>query len=91
MLGTAASIATGMIMSKYTSGGKQPQLLQTSMKGPMDFYPSLYSKFARRGRTGTKYVSRTSRPASVETGTYGPLSTYNSILKKQLGLLTSKA
>ena len=92
MLGVAASIASGMIMSKYGSGGgKQVQLPQTSIEDPYKYAPGLYSKFARRGRRGSRYISRTSKPASVETGTYGPLSTYNSILKKQLGLLTSKA
>ena len=91
MLGVAASIATGMIMSKYATGagGKQVQLPQTSIREPVA--PDLYRKFARRGRRGSRYISRTSKPAPVETGTYGPLSTYNSILKKQLGLLTSKA
>jgi hypothetical protein len=91
MLGVAASIASGMIMSKYGGAGKQQvQLPQTSLKEPNA--PDLYRKFGRGiARPRTKFLSRRSTPATVETGTYGPLSTYNSILKKQLGLLTSKA
>tara|TARA_R100000231_G_scaffold119936_3_gene90068 strand:- start:179 stop:442 length:264 start_codon:yes stop_codon:yes gene_type:complete len=86
MLSMVASIAAPIVMSKF---GKTQKLQQQSLKAPPDI--NIFEKY-RRGirRTGPKYFSQRSRPASVETGSYGPLSIYNSILKKQLGLLTSK-
>lgn len=41
-------------------------------------------------RIGPKYRSRMSQSAPVEGSTFQPVSQYNAILRKQLGLLTSK-
>lgn len=74
-------------MSKFAKTGQS--LPQTQLKAPPDV--DLYRKFGRPQRRRASYFSKKSSPASVVTGSYGPQSIYNSILKKQLGLLTSKA
>mgnify|MGYP003109183616 FL=1 len=86
MMSLIAPIATNLVMQKF---GKGSQLPQTQLKAPPEV--DLYRKFGRPQRRRASYYGQKSRPASVETGTYGPQSIYNSILKKQLGLLTSKA
>lgn len=87
MMSLIAPIATNLVMSKF---GKQGQSVsQPELKAPPQV--DLYRKFGRPQRRRASYYGQKSRPASVETGTYGPQSIYNSILKKQLGLLTSKA
>jgi len=80
-----APIATNLVMEKF---GKGKSLPQTQLKAPPEV--DLYRKFGRPQRRRASYFSQKARPAAVETGTYGPLSMYNSILKKQLGLLTSR-
>ena len=80
-----APIATNLVMEKF---GKSKSLPQTQLKAPPEV--DLYRKFGRPQRRRASYFSQKARPAAVETGTYGPLSMYNSILKKQLGLLTSR-
>ncbi len=82
-----APIATNLIMSKLNKSSSLPQ--QAALKAPPDV--DLYRKFGRPQRRRASYFSKKSSPASVVTGSYGPQSIYNSILKKQLGLLTSKA
>ena len=86
MISLIAPIATNLIMSKF---GGQNKLQQPALKAPPDV--DLYRKFGRPQRRRASYFSKKSSPASVVTGSYGPQSIYNSILKKQLGLLTSKA
>ena len=81
-----APIATNLVMSKF--GGQGNKLPQTEIKAPPQV--DLYRKFGRPQRRRASYFSQKSRPAPVETRTYGPQSIYNSILKKQLGLLTSR-
>ena len=85
MMSIIAPIATNLVMSKF---GGQSKLSQTQLKAPPDV--DLYRKFGRPQRRRASYFSQKSRPAPVETRTYGPQSIYNSILKKQLGLLTSR-
>ena len=86
MMSIIAPIATNLVMSKFAKKGQS--LPQTSLKAPPEV--DLYRKFGRPQRRRASYFSQKARPAAVETGTYGPLSMYNSILKKQLGLLTSR-
>ena len=85
MMSIIAPIATNLVMSKFGGDSKLPQ---TQLKTPPEV--DLYRKFGRPQRRRASYFSQKARPAAVETGTYGPLSMYNSILKKQLGLLTSR-
>jgi len=85
MMSIIAPIATNLVMEKF---GKGKSLPQTQLKAPPEV--DLYRKFGRPQRRRASYFSQKARPAAVETGTYGPLSMYNSILKKQLGLLTSR-
>ena len=85
MMSIIAPIATNLVMEKF---GKGKSLPQTQLKAPPQV--DLYRKFGRPQRRRASYFSQKARPAAVETGTYGPLSMYNSILKKQLGLLTSR-
>ncbi len=86
MMSFIAPIATNLIMSKFT---KSSLPKQSALQPPPDV--DLYRKFGRPQRRRASYFSKKSSPASVVTGSYGPQSIYNSILKKQLGLLTSKA
>ena len=85
MMSIIAPIATNLVMSKFAKDSKLPK---TELKAPPEV--DLYRKFGRPQRRRARYFSQKARPAPVETGTYGPLSMYNSILKKQLGLLTSR-
>ena len=86
MMSLIAPIATNLIMSKF-KGNQLPQ--QSALKAPPDV--NIYEKFGRPQRRRSGYYGQKSKPATVNTGAYGPQSIYNSILKKQLGLLTSKA
>jgi hypothetical protein len=64
-------------------------LPQQSLKTPPEV--NIFEKYRRGIRRKTpSYISSRSRAAPVLTGSYGPMSMYNSILKKQLGLLTSR-
>ena len=85
MMSIIAPIAPNLVMQKF---GKGRELPQTQLKAPPEV--DLYRKFGRPQRRRASYFSQKSRPAPVETRTYGPQSIYNSILKKQLGLLTSR-
>ena len=80
-----ASIAAPIIMSKF--GPNNQASKQQALKAPPDV--NIYEKFSRPQKRRAKYYGQKSKPASVETGAYGPQSIYNSILRKQLGLLTS--
>ena len=63
----------------------------TCHPGTIKQHLDIYEKFGRPQRRRSGYYGQKSKPAAVNTGAYGPQSIYNSILKKQLGLLTSKA
>lgn len=75
----------GKIVAEKFLGGKGSR---TATPKP----PSVDLSSYRRGvrRIGPKYRSRMSQAAPVEGSTFEPVSQYNSILRKQLGLLTSR-
>jgi len=89
MLSMVASIAAPIVMNKIAGNKSVPKLPQQSLKTPPEV--NIFEKY-RRGirRKSPSYISSRSRAAPVVTGSYGPMSMYNSILKKQLGLLTSR-
>lgn len=87
MMSLIAPIATNLVMSKFGPKSQLPK--QEALKTPPNV--NIYEKFGRPQRRRSSYYGQKSKPASVNTGAYGPQSIYNSILKKQLGLLTSKA
>lgn len=89
MLSMVASIAAPIIMDRVAGTKSVPKLPQQSLKSPPDI--DIFEKYRRGIRRKTpSYISSRSRAAPVLTGSYGPMSMYNSILKKQLGLLTSR-
>ena len=89
MLSMVASIAAPIVMNRIAGTKSVPQLPKQSLKTPPEV--NIFEKY-RRGirRRSPSYISSRSRAAPVLTGSYGPMSMYNSILKKQLGLLTSR-
>lgn len=87
MFSFVAPILTKVVVDRMTQNKQATVQTQT----PRPKAPDIYGKY-RRGisRTGPKFRSRISSAAPVEGTTFEPVSQYNSILRKQLGLLTSQ-
>ena len=87
MFSFVAPILTKVVTDRMTQNKQATVQTQT----PRPKAPDIYGKY-RRGisRTGPKFRSRISSAAPVEGTTFEPVSQYNSILRKQLGLLTSR-
>ena len=88
MMSFVAPILAKVVTDRMTQN--KQATIQT--KTPEPEAPNIYGKYKRNIRgVGTKYRSRMSQAAPVEGTTFEPVSQYNSILRKQLGLLTSKS
>ena len=85
MFNFVATILGKIVAEKFLTKG---QASRTATPKP----PSVDLSSYRRGvrRIGPKYRSRLSQAAPVEGSTFEPVSQYNSILRTQLGLLTSR-
>ena len=85
MFNFVAPILGKIVADKFLGEGKG---VRTSTPKPPSVDLSGYQR--RVQRIGPKYRSRMSQSAPVEGSTFQPVSQYNAILRKQLGLLTSK-
>jgi hypothetical protein len=84
MINFVAPILAKVVADKFLGG--EGSRVQTEKPPRLDL-----SGYKRRvQRIGPKYRSRMSQAAPVEGSTFQPISQYNAILRKQLGLLTSK-
>jgi hypothetical protein len=87
MFSFVAPILTKVVVDRMTQNKQATVQTQT----PRPKAPDIYRKYKRGiSRTGPKFRSRISSAAPVEGTTFEPVSQYNSILRKQLGLLTSQ-
>ena len=84
MFNFVAPILGKIVAEKFLDG--KGSRTATPKPPPVDL--SSYRRGVRR--IGPKYRSRMSQAAPVEGSTFEPVSQYNSILRKQLGLLTSR-
>ena len=85
MFNFVAPILGKIVADKFLGEGKG---VRTTTQKPPSVDLSGYQR--RVQRIGPKYRSRMSQSAPVEGSTFKPVSHYNAILRKQLGLLTSK-
>lgn len=84
MINFVAPILAKVVADKFLGGEGS----RTATPKPPSVDLSGYQR--RVQRIGPKYRSRMSQAAPVEGSTFQPISQYNAILRKQLGLLTSK-
>ena len=84
MFNFIAPILGKIVADKFLGDGEKRR--ETPKPPSVDL--SGYQRSVRR--IGPKYRSRMSQAAPVEGSTFQPVSQYNAILRKQLGLLTSK-
>ena len=85
MFNFVAPILGKIVADKFLGEGKG---VRTTTQKPPSVDLSGYQR--RVQRIGPKYRSRMSQAAPVDGSTFQPVSQYNAILRKQLGLLTSK-
>lgn len=84
MINFVAPILAKVVADKFLGGEGS----RTATPKPPKVDLSGYQR--RVQRIGPKYRSRMSQAAPVEGSTFQPVSQYNAILRKQLGLLTSR-